>query len=123
MAAALQHNEKKPLYCSFCAKSQHEVQKLIAGPAVFICDECVALCVAIVEDRPDAIANASKIGAPETWPTERHLHLLRVREAMADAASDALQRTIDILRSREVSWAAIGAALGVSRQAAWERFG
>jgi hypothetical protein len=39
----------KTLYCSFCGKSQHEVRKLIAGPTVFICDECVALCTDIVE--------------------------------------------------------------------------
>jgi hypothetical protein len=48
--------EKKPpppktLYCSFCGKSQHEVRKLIAGPTVFICDECVALCTDIVDGR------------------------------------------------------------------------
>jgi ClpX C4-type zinc finger/Glyoxalase superfamily protein len=45
--------EKRPdetLYCSFCGKSQHEVQNLIAGPNSFICNECVALCDAIVED-------------------------------------------------------------------------
>jgi ClpX C4-type zinc finger len=35
---------KKPLHCTFCGKSQHEVRKLIAGPTVFICDECVELC-------------------------------------------------------------------------------
>jgi len=39
----------RTLYCSFCGKSQHEVRKLIAGPTVFICDECVALCTHIVE--------------------------------------------------------------------------
>ena len=39
---------KKPLHCSFCGKSQHEVLKLIAGPTVFICDECVELCMDIV---------------------------------------------------------------------------
>ena len=39
------------LYCSFCGKSQHEVEKLIAGPAVFICDECTILCMAIIEDK------------------------------------------------------------------------
>ena len=38
------------LYCSFCGKSQHEVRKLIAGPSVFICDECVALCNDIIEE-------------------------------------------------------------------------
>jgi hypothetical protein len=41
----------KTLYCSLCGKSQHEVRKLIAGPTVFICDECVALCTDIVEGR------------------------------------------------------------------------
>jgi hypothetical protein len=43
----------KTLYCSFCGKSQHEVQKLIAGPEVFICDECVDLCTGIVDPDDD----------------------------------------------------------------------
>jgi hypothetical protein len=42
--------QKTTLYCSFCRKSQHDVRRLIAGPAVFICDECVALCDDIVDD-------------------------------------------------------------------------
>src|SRR5262249_18475915 len=37
-------DSKSTLYCSFCGKSQHDVRKLIAGPTVFICDECIALC-------------------------------------------------------------------------------
>ena len=41
---------KNPLYCSFCGKSQHEVRKLIAGPTVFICNECVELCLDIIGD-------------------------------------------------------------------------
>lgn len=40
----------KVLYCSFCGKSQHEVRKLIAGPSVFICDECVELCNDIIRE-------------------------------------------------------------------------
>ncbi|HQW39095.1 MAG TPA: ClpX C4-type zinc finger protein, partial [Usitatibacteraceae bacterium] len=39
---------EKLLYCSFCGKSQHEVRKLIAGPSVFICDECIDLCNDII---------------------------------------------------------------------------
>ena len=39
---------KSTLYCSFCGKSQHEVRKLIAGPTVFICDDCVELCMDII---------------------------------------------------------------------------
>ncbi|MGA9324294.1 MAG: ClpX C4-type zinc finger protein, partial [Xanthobacteraceae bacterium] len=41
-------DSKNQLYCSFCGKSQHEVRKLIAGPTVFICDECVELCLDII---------------------------------------------------------------------------
>ena len=48
-----QQQEGPTLHCSFCGKSQHEVSKLIAGPTVFICDECVTLCMSIVEDSPD----------------------------------------------------------------------
>ena len=43
-------NKKNILYCSFCGKSQHEVRKLIAGPTVFICDECVELCMDIIKE-------------------------------------------------------------------------
>ena len=41
-------DSKNTLYCSFCSQSQHEVRKLIAGPAVFICDECLELCMDII---------------------------------------------------------------------------
>ena len=50
-------NDDKLLYCSFCGKSQHEVKKLIAGPTVFICDECVELCMDIIkEENKDTLA-------------------------------------------------------------------
>ena len=52
---------EKLLYCSFCSKSQHEVKKLIAGPSVFICDECIDLCNDIIRDEVadvDAVSNA-----------------------------------------------------------------
>ena len=51
-------NSKNILYCSFCGKSQHEVRKLIAGPTVFICDECVDLCMDIIkEENKDSFVN------------------------------------------------------------------
>ena len=43
-------DNSKLLYCSFCGKSQHEVRKLIAGPSVFVCDECVDLCNDIIRE-------------------------------------------------------------------------
>jgi ATP-dependent Clp protease ATP-binding subunit ClpX len=53
---------EKVLYCSFCGKSQHEVKKLIAGPSVFICDECVELCNDIIRDEAPADGPAGKTG-------------------------------------------------------------
>ncbi|CDQ10139.1 ATP-dependent Clp protease ATP-binding subunit [Acidithiobacillus ferrivorans] len=50
MAGKHEGSGEKTLYCSFCGKSQHEVRKLIAGPSVFICDECIELCNDIVKD-------------------------------------------------------------------------
>ena len=47
---ATKSDNEKLLYCSFCGKSQHEVKKLIAGPSVFICDECVDLCNDIIKE-------------------------------------------------------------------------
>ena len=51
---------EKVLYCSFCGKSQHEVKKLIAGPSVFICDECIELCNDIIRDEAPAESPAAK---------------------------------------------------------------
>ena len=50
MAEKKSGSGEKLLYCSFCGKSQHEVKKLIAGPSVFICDECIELCNDIIRD-------------------------------------------------------------------------
>ncbi len=55
-------SSEKVLYCSFCGKSQHEVKKLIAGPSVFICDECIELCNDIIRDETPPEAAPSKAG-------------------------------------------------------------
>lgn len=57
-------DSKSTLYCSFCGKSQHEVRKLIAGPTVFICDECVELCTDIIRDEAKNILTKSSDGVP-----------------------------------------------------------
>ena len=62
----------KLLYCSFCGKSQHEVRKLIAGPSVFICDECVDLCNDIIREEvqeAQAESSAHKLPAPKEIST------------------------------------------------------
>ena len=60
-------NNKNILYCSFCGKSQHEVRKLIAGPTVFICDECVELCMDIIkeESKDTFIKNQDGLPSPK----------------------------------------------------------
>jgi ATP-dependent Clp protease ATP-binding subunit ClpX len=60
----------KVLYCSFCGKSQHEVKKLIAGPSVFICDECIELCNDIVRDEAPAESAAATTRSDLPVPTE-----------------------------------------------------
>src|SRR6188768_960391 len=55
---------KNTLYCSFCGKSQHEVRKLIAGPTVFICDECVELCMDIIREENKTSLVKSNEGVP-----------------------------------------------------------
>jgi ATP-dependent Clp protease ATP-binding subunit ClpX len=57
-------DSKNTLYCSFCGKSQHEVRKLIAGPTVFICDECVELCMDIIKEDHKATISKSRDGVP-----------------------------------------------------------
>lgn len=66
--------DNKLLYCSFCGKSQHEVRKLIAGPSVFICDECVDLCNDIIREEVKEIAPKKKQDALPK-PREIHEHL------------------------------------------------
>ena len=65
---------EKLLYCSFCGKSQHEVKKLIAGPSVFICDECIELCNDIVRD--EIAGDQGAKGAKGELPTPREISAL-----------------------------------------------
>ncbi len=64
MANASGSDSKNTLYCSFCGKSQHEVRKLIAGPTVFICDECVELCMDIIREETKSSGLKSSDGVP-----------------------------------------------------------
>ena len=80
---------KNTLYCSFCGKSQHEVRKLIAGPTVFICDECVELCTDII--REDHKNSTSKSGEKGTTPYE-------IRKVLDDyvIAQDMAKRVLSV---------------------------
>ena len=89
-------DDGKLLYCSFCGKSQNEVKKLIAGPSVFICDECVDLCIDIIREEAQSLAQGEA-------PGDR----LRVHSNFGDYWQ---QRAIDALYNH-----ALRAAAGVER--------
>lgn len=106
--------------CSFCGRGHREVAKLVGGPGVFICAACVGLCNDIL-----AGTAADDVTAWPGWQSmsdEDLLASLPGTLASVERVRAGLQARIDELRRREVSWARIGEALGMSRQAAWERF-
>ena len=105
------------LYCSFCRKSDKDVKKLVAGPGVHICDACVGACNNILDGRP-----AEGFAGWDSLSDRVLLAALQPSEATVEAARRVLTTQVGVLRARGVSWDKIGRALGVSRQAAWERF-
>jgi hypothetical protein len=107
---------KKTLRCSFCGKTEKEVARLIGGPNAHICGGCVGACNKILEATPAAFAGW------DNMTDEQLLNGLKTAEATVEATRAVLQAMIEELRRRGASWEAIGKALGVSRQAAWERF-
>jgi hypothetical protein len=106
--------------CTFCGKPHTDVGKLVAGPGVYICDECVNLCV-------DVIAQATHAEPPSLpeWAALSDDELLQRIPFIAASAANieaGLRDRVLELRDRGVSWARIGTALGMTRQSAWERF-
>ena len=110
-------------HCSFCAKSQIEVMKMVSGPGVLICSECVKLCEPIMAASPMEPMEPTAIMVPDRMPIDQLLATLKGYNTAGERVDQAMQDVADILRERDVSWAAIGESLGVSRQAAWKRFG
>jgi hypothetical protein len=106
--------------CSFCAKPNTEVETLVGGPGVFICDGCVQLCVSVIEGKP--------ADAPLIAPWEHDLPLEQVLSNLApvSAASSQVQQNLAAwvgkARALGGTWSQIGEALGMTRQSAWERF-
>lgn len=107
--------------CSFCGKAETEVQKVIAGPGVYICDGCVHKCNAILvtEDGPPEPQLPSW---EESMTDEQILEYLPRIAAVGTQVETTLRRWVARLRERGVTWARIGSALGMARQSAWERF-
>ena len=97
------------------------MDRLVGGPGVYICDACVGVCNAILADE----ANQAPVDGWKGWESmtdEDLLASLRGNLRSVDHAREGVQARVDELRRREVSWSRIGESLGISRQAAWERF-
>ncbi len=118
MAKAKRKAKGATLYCSFCGKPHTQVAKLVSGPGVYICDACIRLAA----EHAKSPATGKGFAGWDDHDAKFLLTLLKPSLAVLDTVRDDLQAKIDSLRKREVSWAEIGAALGISRQAAWERF-
>ena len=115
--AALQVN------CSFCAKPSSAVAKVIAGPGVYICNECIQLCNDILEVQQASAPPGTQLPVWEEAKTDEEILALLPRIASVTAQTEAsLQRLVTVLRGRGVTWARVGAALQITRQSAWERF-
>lgn len=90
------------LHCSFCGKSQDDVRKLIAGPKVFICDECVDRCNGILESEPDAVPDTSTQPQPiaacalcKLPKDAAELRLVAGRDALCVECIDAVRAATD----------------------------
>src|SRR4029453_18636472 len=108
------------LHCSFCTKGDKEVRKLIAGPGVYICDECVRICNEILDDVGDGPSR--EIPDWKKMSDEEILGFLPKMAKAGEQVDDSPPPWVGRLRERAVPWARIGGALGMARQSAWERF-
>jgi hypothetical protein len=110
--------------CSFCRKSNADVEVLIAAIGVFICNECVAVASEVLAKTPPSDRKARDYAGTmmRGESTEKLLELVRGVEPLVDDVNAFQTYGVGLLRERNVSWAEIGQSLGVSRQAVWKRF-
>jgi len=107
--------------CSFCSKPHTEVKKVVAGPGVYICDECVALADKIITENLGTAHNP-RLPEWEDLSDQQMLDRLPRMALVADQVESSLRTWVQELRRRGTTWARIGQALQISRQSAWERF-
>ena len=108
--------------CSFCQKLAPEVNKLISGPGIYICDECVQACVEILAGATPTSPEDAQLPSWHSMSDAEVLDRLPRIASVAAQVEGGLQRWVAEARRRELSWARIGESLGMSRQSAWERF-
>jgi hypothetical protein len=110
---------KEVLSCSFCGKERNEVAMLVAGagPGIHICAACVALCGRMLTGKPTAAFAGWNVLTDDEF-----LATLPASAEAVDLAAEKMREHVEMLRHRGISWEKIAAALGVTKQAAWERF-
>jgi hypothetical protein len=107
--------------CSFCTKPADQVETLVAGAGVFICNECVELCALVIATKRSS-GQEIRVQIWDEIDDQALLdHLPRI-EAVRNQVDDDLRAWVSEARRRELSWERIGEALGMKRQSAWERF-
>lgn len=121
-------------HCAFCGRDNRSVGKMIAGPGVAICDQCVGECQAIVDGKaspsssspPRDVEREDAPGPPfGAWSqlgTETLLSAVERTDGTIRAIRSIQNEQVAVLRARGTSWGTIGTALGISRQSAHERF-
>src|SRR3954451_4416921 len=131
--------------CSFCGKADTEIAKLVAGPGVFICNECVALAAMVIEQSNAADAAAQSAQSAQStqtaetaqaaepspapvapWEADMPLEtvLTSITKIAATGAQTDQNLRLFVAKARDLgaTWPQIGASLGIARQSAWERF-
>lgn len=106
--------------CSFCLKPNTEVGTLVAGPGVFICDGCVALCAQVIEGKPAVVPQLAPWD--QAASADEALATLPGVAAVRSQVEQNLTGWVRRARALGATWARIGDALGMTRQSAWERF-
>lgn len=108
--------------CSFCLRPNTEVATLVAGPGVFICDQCVGLCAQIIAGKPETEPGPRLALWESISSLDEVLPLLPKVAAAGNQVEQNLTQLVRKARTLGATWARIGETLGMTRQSAWERF-
>lgn len=108
--------------CSFCLKPNTEVKALVAGPAVYVCNECVDLCCQIIKDVPEGGTGNRLRAWEQTDSLDVALAMLPNVVRAEAQVEESLLGWVRRSRTLGATWAQVGDALGMTRQSAWERF-
>ena len=110
--------------CSFCAKDDKHVKKLIAGPGVYICDECVGLCNAILEEEAKgAVPGEARAASLDEGPVETLVTIFGAMARTARSMDDRLGEWARTLSQRGVATSTLASEAGLTEAVATERFG